>query len=154
MKLIFVTLLLSRLAHAGVELDDKNFLEMNCHSEDKSSGFKFGIHTNELHGVSQIANVEFSGALKEAMEVDPRISKKPLVALSKRTGNSFDFLVRFENGLMWDTELTMKLEYRPEGYVSEIQVNGDSGEYFNESDTYQCAVKNMYGSILLKTEKY
>lgn len=154
MKLIFITLLLTSLAHAGVEIGDTNYLEINCHSEDKSSGFNFGILTNELHGVSQLDKVEFSGALKEAMEVDPRTSKKPLVALSKRTGNDFDFLVRFENGLMWDTELTMKLEYRPEGYVSEVQVNGDSGEYFNESGAYQCAVMNLYGSILLKTEKY
>lgn len=143
-------LFLAQVASAKSVLDDHGWLMMDCRNE--KSSFHFSISSDSLGEVNQITDVELTGEIREFMEWESETSK-PLVSLAKRKGNNFEIMLRYESGLMWDSYLNLKMNYRPDGYVTHVVITGDEGEYMNEKTIFQCSIGN-HGYVYLKTSKY
>lgn len=151
MKFILLSFLMMASALAQTELDDKGWLQINCHSDDQRSSFSLDVSNSELFGVNQITKVKVKGHLKEVMEFDGKMTK-PSSALLKRTGNDLEFEIRFPIGYVGDSFFNMTMKYNPNGYDSKVVLTGEEGEYLNVTDTYQCEIGNH--QVYLKTKNY
>nr|BDT29637.1 hypothetical protein BHI3_31030 [Bacteriovorax sp. HI3] len=143
-------LFLVNVASAKSVLDEHRWLMMDCHNE--KSSFQFSISSDSLGGINQITDATIGGEIKKAMEWDP-IEEKPIVALAKRNGNNFEILLRYENNIMWPTYLNLKMTYKPDGYITYVNVTGDEGEYLKEKTVFQCSIGN-HGRVYLQTSKF
>lgn len=152
MKYLLLSLMTINIASASTELEARGWLTVKCHSNNKESSFEMEIANDEVGGVNQITNFEVSGPVRKALETEATLYR-PIVALVKRVQNDFLFKVRYTTGLKGDTYLDVKMTYKPEGYLTQVDVTGIKGVYFSEFTEYQCSIGNR-GRIYLQTTGY
>ena len=155
MKMLLLGLLFTSnvFSQTRESLDNHGWLIVNCHDENKESSFEISISSDELNNVRQITSVSFNGKIKNVLESDTKIVSRPLVGLATVSENNLQVYLRYESGLMWDTNLEMSMIYSDTGYRTQVLIKGDEGDYLNENRTFQCSIGN-HGKVYLQTKFY
>lgn len=153
-KLIFFLVISTSLQAEERSLENRGWLIVKCHDENKNSSFEISISSDDLNGVRQITEASYNGELLRSIQSDTvEIEPKPLVGLASIHNNDLKFVIRYESNLMWDTYLRATMKFSENGYQSEISVTGDEGTYYDVTKAFQCWIGNN-GHAFLQTTSY
>jgi hypothetical protein len=126
-----------------ITLDQLGWLTAECHEKNGSLSFKASISSSELDGVRQVTEATLGGKLYETIRPEAENITQPTVGLATVQGNDLKIFLRYDNGLVWPDELTLKLRYNGDRYVGSAHIRGDEGVYLDEkSIDFECSVGN------------
>ena len=144
MKTIILFLVLAPLFANASEgfVNTSSWVKISCHTDKPTTAFSFTTSNEQLNSVRQIQITELSANIKENFTQDNVSAEQPpIVALALLTQNQIKFSLRYENGLMWDTNLKIDMTRKQGKWQTHIVVEGDEGIYFDENKLMNCRIE-------------